>query len=192
MALSASENEMRNRTAKATETARRTAGVHLLLSFLRFFRSPGTPSLSRARVSRRRSSRSSYSLRWHSRRARDARIDAPRVRPEREHRRAIPVSPVVPNGPVFRHEFHHSPNCVHALWRGPRGNTRAWISSRRGRLRHGAEGLPQHRVATKKWQTAQRHVRVRVSPASRLRRSTGLAAPRRSGRERCVVARSGV
>ena len=152
------ENEMKKSIANGPQTAKRRAGVHLLLSPLPLFRPPGTPSISRAGVSRRTSSRSAHALRWHSWRARDARIDTLRVRPEREHRRAIFVSPVVPNGPVFCCEFHRPANRVHALWRGPRRNSRAWISSRHGRLRHGAEGLPQHRVATKKRQTAQRHV----------------------------------
>jgi len=131
--------------------------VSRALSLLPFPRALRIPSRSVAQPSR---AHRTIALRGHCRRASDARVDAQRVGPHREHRRAVLISPLVSGSAIFAHELQHPPNRVHALRRAPRANlrARARIAPLGGRLWHRAEGLPQHCVSPDKGQPAQRHV----------------------------------
>jgi hypothetical protein len=147
--------------AKVEEAAIRRAGASFVLALFPFLRPPRTPSRSVAQMSL---ARRTTALCGHSWRARDARVNAQRVSPERKHLRAISVSPDVPNCPVFSDKFRHTANRVDALRRRLRSDARARSSPRRGRLWHGAEGLPQHGLAPDEGQSAQRQSSERVSP----------------------------
>ena len=80
----------------------------------------------------------------------------------REHRCAIAVAPIMPNGAIFLYETQHPPNRVHAFGSGFRSNARARISPRGRRPRHRADGLTEHRVASDQGQSAQLQVFARL------------------------------
>lgn len=147
------------------ETERRRLGIHRLLSLLPYLRSPSTQSRLRTHSSRSPASSRDAARRRPCLRASDARVNVERVHPKREHRRAIAVAPIMPNGGMFAREPHHAANRADALRFG--GNPRPRASSRRGGPRHRAEDLPQHRIATDKGQTAEAHVSARALLALR-------------------------
>lgn len=80
---------------------------------------------------------------------------------KRENSGAISVAPLAPSGTILSNELEDALDGADAGARGFGCDARARVSCWRRRFRHGAETLSEHRVASQKGQTPERHVFTR-------------------------------